>query len=237
MSKKLTLGLFALLFVVTGVQSLAISKIQNNSSEKTQSVVANLDSYKSNNNQQASVVSSSKISSVLLERYLKNKYPKDYGDRIDRINSKVESLVVNSGIGDNEDLAQKNIFHRILCGIMGGNYYQEYMGGGVYCARINASLLSAGGGSGDSDVFSSERSEIKTSTNAEYLKNISQNNIEQIPAISEGVQNILEEEGVDINALGGPGFRRFLCKVFGGTWGDSVGEIEGVTVWVQSCTW
>mgnify|MGYP003532333668 FL=1 len=170
MSKKLTIGLFALLFMVSGMQSLAISKISKSQDLGNSNVASVINST----SKQTSLVVSQKPENILLEEYLKNNYPRDHRDRMERINLKVENLIVNSGVVDNEDSMQKNIFHRILCGIMGGNYYQEYMGGGVYCARMNAALPDAIDNFENFDIFLNEKSEIKNTTSAEYLKNISE---------------------------------------------------------------
>ncbi len=58
MSNKVTIGLFALLFIATSIQSFAISKMAGDHIEKSQSGVASLGSYKLNKNQQAYVAGS-----------------------------------------------------------------------------------------------------------------------------------------------------------------------------------
>lgn len=236
MNKKVVGGLLAVLFVVSFVQTGAILKMQKvASAPKAQSVVIE----NSNQNQAATVISSQKAPNVILEEYVKTKYPKDHLTRIQRINSKVEALLVANGLNEGDTAVQKNIFHRILCGIMGGNYYQEYMGGGAYCARMEVGLPYAlpTTGSGNTTGVISERTKVQDIMGSNYLKDAASYDASKILVVYDGVQKILQEEGVDTKFLGGPGFRRFLCRLFGGEWGNDVIESGEATIWVQSCLW
>lgn len=237
-SKKIVSGLLGLLFIVTIVQSAAIIKISDRVSTQQSAVVYE---YNSLSKKKEFRLSTS------LENTIKIKYPKDYQKRITEIEKYVNEFLAESGF----QVGQKSIFTRILCWLMGGQYYQE-VGPSSYCARIDAGLT---GPDTDVGILSDTATQKSVSTalpnpintyflaekNSEISRINPSYNADMI-ALFQELKIKLASQGVDVDdELWKSWWQRFLCELFGGNYSESVidvpGAPPGTVAYVRACNW
>lgn len=265
MNKKITLLLISLLFVSSFVQTVAILKLSKdqgknlsylenfNSEEALQANVLNLF------NKEDELISVEKVTKTL-EEDLRLRYPRDYQERLNRINNRVTRLLEDNGINtrpEPDDYESIGFLRRFACWLMGGTYIDVSLDGfePVYlCVVIEdvdvPQVANQSGYSNQNQINISYDRLITLSTllklndlqkNEEYKDLIEYRGFKEVKyqGILLEIEKIFEEEGVP-KGLFGPGFRRFLCRLFGGNWQDAelppwddqdIGVSGGACIW------
>lgn len=265
MNKKITLFLISLLFISSFVQTVAILELSKDRGKS----LSYLENFNSEEVLQANVfkllnkenepISVEKVTKTL-EEDLRLRYPRDYQERLDRINNRVTKLLEDNGIStqpEPDDYESIGFLRRFACWLMGGVYMDVSLDGfePVYMCVVveDIEYPQAANQSGYSNQNQISVSEEKLITLGAFLKlNDLQENKDYKDLIEykdftelkyknllTEIEKIFEEEGVP-KGLFGPGFRRFLCRLFGGNWYDvdlppwddqDIGASGGACIW------
>jgi hypothetical protein len=257
MSKKITIGLFALLFVTSFFQTKAIMNLSDEArSQKSASeeVVAIEDFVM--NDDLVSTVNYSIKKETDFAQYTKSKYPKDYQKRINVIDSELRTLLDKQGLSAG---TEKSLFGRIYCWLTGG-VYMEFNGlwmclnievidfeGGIHSDTQNENINKVG--LYTALGFEALKSELKSITNGTppvdemRLKNWNVDYEDSLSNISREIEGIFLRQGINIDLEDPAGLpiwlQRFLCNLFGGEWTEFSAPYSSgygtVTSTVQAC--
>jgi hypothetical protein len=226
MNKKVVGGLFALIAIVSIVNTQAIlklskeSKLINNATNQMAAVMTSRSS---------TVVKSPVVKEQTVEDYLKIKYPRDYQKITESLKVKTQSYLERTlDSKDPEEL------RRFLCWITGGIWVQVGPSRSCLYPENRSMLDEVGDGN---IVLNLVKTYVKSAGDIEkgYFK--ANHGFADSVTVYQGLESVFTGTGVNVEALG-PGFRRFLCRLFGGTWTPSSEvEMDGVTASFSSCTY